>query len=275
MKKLTLFVTNMCNKKCYYCDIPKLTHTRHFNIEESEWILQHIEKLKINRLVITGGEPGLLSLEHIKILSSYFRNKSLQISTNGTFIKNKYQKYFNHIDILQLHSEITFKKEIESYNNINLNKVFFYSINKTNLKNLEDWLEINKNIIIELVPYDDKNNQSHLKLNLNDIKFINKIIQKRINVSENSKNTFRVLEKFYDQHDVFKKLCFSKNYNLLIDLVNHKINKCICSNSRSSSVDLTLENLKNLKNLKFNESSMCNDCLFCIKEYKNYMGKEI
>jgi GT2 family glycosyltransferase len=93
-KHLFLFVTNNCNARCVHC-----FYWRHINIENNEMNLDEYIKLarllqkRINRVVITGGEPFLRD-DLVEICKVFLRDKRIRvinIITNGFLTEKIYR----------------------------------------------------------------------------------------------------------------------------------------------------------------------------------------
>ena len=79
--KLRLILTEKCNWDCSYCDC---RGNDEFNMENFRLDLKVINKhFKYDTVTFSGGEPGLLHRNHIAELFHIFRDKKIQIFTNG------------------------------------------------------------------------------------------------------------------------------------------------------------------------------------------------
>ncbi len=89
-----------CNWNCSYC----IARNNNISYDESE-ILENIEpiKNKLGYVYLSGGEPGILSVDFWDKLFGLTDHK-LSICTNGTFIKNGYHlRYENQIREIIIH----------------------------------------------------------------------------------------------------------------------------------------------------------------------------
>ena len=103
MYTLTFFITERCNRKCEYCDVPTIENPKDIDIELFLKYTPIINNSKIRYITLTGGEPGLLDEETLKII---FDNIScpVNVNTNGTFIeRGYYDRWKNRIKLLSYH----------------------------------------------------------------------------------------------------------------------------------------------------------------------------
>lgn len=88
IKDIEFKLTNKCNLRCLHCaEASDISEEDILNTEEIKKILDKIFKMKIENLVITGGEP--LIRKDIKLLLPYIRdnfNGNVNLMTNGILI---------------------------------------------------------------------------------------------------------------------------------------------------------------------------------------------
>lgn len=90
MKKVILEITHYCNFNCNFCYVMQ-QKDYYFKNEFNFDIIDFLRKIKPTSVLITGGEP-LLSPNFEEIyLEVYKITKRIGISTNGSFIKNKFK----------------------------------------------------------------------------------------------------------------------------------------------------------------------------------------
>lgn len=97
IKQVEIKVTFECNWNCYYC--AENTHCREpidFNL-----VLQNIEKYKDFKIILSGGEPGLLTEAQWKSIFK-IKDSNLELNTNGTFLK-RYPQFVNKFDKINYH----------------------------------------------------------------------------------------------------------------------------------------------------------------------------
>ena len=262
MKKITFFLTEFCDKKCQYCDIPLIKKKKNSDIKN---IKKYIPKIKqqINKnteIRLTGGEIGFLSKETIDYLFNELEN--ITINTNGFFLE-KYPQYIEKCEKIYYHPSTFFSSETKllDYENI----IYQFPV----INNKIDWVEDLLNTIsdetkISLLIFDDKQNtkqkfQEEILNQLEELLWKKKFYEIDLfkNIQLNKKININLL----------RNICSQKSIDLSIDFVNLKIQQCVCSHTFSSSVDLTDENIENFNNLKFIRSEICGSCFHCLKLY--------
>lgn len=264
--KLTLFLTEQCNRKCKYCDIG-ISKTR--NKPSLYYIRKYCEIIakmgEIDTVVFTGGEVGLMSQSILDFLFETLRDKHIHVNTNGTFIKKGYyKKYHKYINDIMYHPVSEINQDIECFPLFPVK--YHFPVHKKNIHLLSDFLDKNSILVKDFnpSPYDMKYETDDFKLNLEDFQKIFDIIHNRRNVSDYSIKVFKKIIRYWDKKEDYRKVCRKTFYDFSIDFINLKIKKCCCSHSLSSSVDLNEENLRNLKDLKFNKSPVCDSCFHFI-----------
>lgn len=256
MKVLTLFINERCNRQCSYCDIPQIKNKSNVNIELIKKYIPYINQSDFDRVVLTGGEIGLLDNKTIELLLSI--EKDIGINTNGLFLKRYWDEYQDKICAVTYHPVSEINEEIKiKYSNPKIH--YLVPVHKNNINFLESFLEQNKEIEFTVSPYDSKHNDENT-LSKDDCQKILQIIRGK-NVNNQTIKTFELILKL--DLDVVRASC-NCNLFMSIDFVRAVINNCVCSHTRSSTVPLTLENFKNISNIKFQQAEMCDTCLSCV-----------
>lgn len=142
MKPISFFVTQQCNQKCDYCDIPDIKNPRSINLElfdkYANIIIDHYSPTEIR---LTGGEIGLLPKDNIDYILTSINSNNIRINTNGLFLERHwdlFEKYkcklgitYHHID---LNSEI-----LKKYHHNKINCMFVIcNDNINNVKKIID-----------------------------------------------------------------------------------------------------------------------------------------
>lgn len=260
MTHLTLFLTELCNNNCEYCDISKIKKRKSLNINILRDYYSLINSSGYHKIVLTGGEIGLLPES---IIAEILNNITIPISinTNGTFIrKNYFDKFYDKIFEIQYHPVTEINKSIKQ---IIIDKKIKYRIpiHKKNIFLLNDFLNKYNDIIFDIAPYDSKSNISGFLLTHEDFILIWDIIKNK-NVTSSTLKTFKILKDFSD-FSILRNRCFNNYYMFpSIDFVNSKIKKCICSHSLSPSIELTKFNFELMKtnNISFTRNDLCSKC---------------
>jgi organic radical activating enzyme len=267
MKYLTLFLTEKCTRSCAYCDIPTIKKKKSLDLVLLRSYYDLINDSSFSKIVLTGGEPGTLSED---ILSEIFNEIRIPISvnTNGEFIKRGYfKKFYDKFVDVQYHPVTEINKRINLFS-LDQKIRYHIPVHKDNIILLPQFLDNYKIVDFEIAPYDSKNGDISRVLDISDFKLIYYIIKDR-NVTNQTKINFRRLSKL-DNIDSFRKACINKfHFFPSIDFVNSRIKKCICSHTRSSSIELNISNFNKLNNgeLKFEKSNLCDYCCMVIEKF--------
>ena len=159
-KKIYIEITNCCNLKCKFC--PQTNRKQEFmNIEKFEEIIRKIHKYTNLVCLHVKGEPLLHNkLEDIlKVLEKY--NLKVNITTNGTLIKEKLEIIKNSKSVRQINFSLHSTTQNEDFNNNYLQNIFesveelkdkIISYRLWNLKDIKN-NDINLNIIKLLEDY--------------------------------------------------------------------------------------------------------------------------
>ena len=93
-------LTNRCNKKCFYCNLPNIS-SKELTAKQIFSIIDELSKLGTQRIGFTGGEPLLRN--DIKEIIDYSHSKGIftGLVSNGSLIKKNLNKLKN-LDLLQL-----------------------------------------------------------------------------------------------------------------------------------------------------------------------------
>jgi len=93
-------LTNRCNKKCFYCNLPNI-NSKELATKQIFSIIDELVNLGTQRIGFTGGEP--LLRENIKEIIDYSRSKGIftGMVSNGSLVKESINKIKN-LDLLQL-----------------------------------------------------------------------------------------------------------------------------------------------------------------------------
>ena len=107
---IVLELTNRCNLKCKYCSIEK------DNIKDMKInIINYIENLKIETLILSGGEP-FLHPNFEEILEKCCKKfKYVGITTNGTLVSEKFITKFSKFDNLTVQVSIDGIEKVHNF----------------------------------------------------------------------------------------------------------------------------------------------------------------
>ncbi|MFH1642420.1 MAG: radical SAM protein [Nanoarchaeota archaeon] len=93
-------LTNRCNKKCDYCNLPNIT-SKELKTKQIISIIEDLSKLGTQRIGFTGGEP--LLRKDIKEIIDFSHDEGIftGMISNGSLV-NKYIQKIKNLDLLQL-----------------------------------------------------------------------------------------------------------------------------------------------------------------------------
>lgn len=280
MSWLSLFLTQKCNRQCNYCDIGQIPikDRKHLDWDLLETFLPLIVKQTMfNKIGLTGGEIGYLNEDQLTFILESLNQKYTIINTNGLFMKRYFEKFYSLIDLFIYHPV----EEIQPFisDMINDEKVIhLFPIHKQNLQLLPQFLETHKQYKISLSPYDSKFDfkDDPYKLSRIDLHYIYKLVCDYDNIV--NKTYFQDLVNIKDDTlKLYRQVCFNRiELYPAIDFVNGLIKKCVCSHTRSSSVELTQSNFLRLLNnaLTFDTMDLCDNCLHII-QYKHALMNHV
>lgn len=274
MNYLTLFLTERCQKDCFYCDIGRMPARRKTDEPLLNKFLPYIAQSDWQNIVLTGGEPALVGETVFSKVLDELKFKHVRVNTNGWLLYHGFfERYYDLINEVQFHpvSEISFNFDVFSDEKI----IYNFPIHKRNIKYLRKFLDTYHNIPIMLTPYDDKIGDPTLSLDTKDCADVYEIIKNRENIKKETITLFRILSNILDP-DFIRNFCSNKIVAYpSIDFVNGRIKKCIKSHTRSDWKPLTIKNFQNLRNLHFEHNEICNNCMLFVKDFEFILRKMI
>lgn len=186
MKRVYLEITNSCNLNCSFCSNPK--GNNYLTLQEIDNYTSQIKKFSNYIYLHVLGEP-LLHKDFEEILNILDRKEmNLQLVTNGTLL-SKYPNILSHKCLRKL------SISIHSINNINVDDLYFETINKL--------INNNTNTSIELRFYSKESLSSKLNDYLDSLK---KQYSFEITAKKNSyrlkNNVYIYFEDFFKWPDI-------------------------------------------------------------------------
>ena len=272
-KKIYIEITNKCNLNCTFCN-PLKRELKEMSVEEFSLIISKIKSFTDYIYLHVKGEPLLHS--HLdEILSICDKeNIKVNITTNGTLLKEKFNILNNHNCIRQinisLHSENNYKNYFENVFDISkqLCGKMFISFRLWTLDNLK--LDNKSTIIVDKI--------------INSYNLSTDVVEK-IKKDKSVKifnNTFVNKENLFDWPDVNKDLningmCYGLDTHIAI-LVNGDVVPCcldangdiVLGNIFKEDLDniLSSELVKNIIEGFKNNKSICKLCKNCNFRYR-------
>jgi len=283
-KRMTLSLSNVCTKNCYYCDFPQFQKTASVasfkNLEKSvkifntEWDM-NTGGLQKYSFRVEGGEPGELPEEVLDFWYSECKVPKYILLSNGEYFKKGYHlKYPDKYSIIMHH--------VLAGSLLDMKKDDFLEIPDYGIK---QYLVVTGNKNFDLVEAAIKkypNKEWHISPET-----ICKSVKRKIDYSLRDKilgliekypqvSDSHVKEQFIQMESVTldQRIMCSNDYSKpYFDARNMKLKRCIASYTNSSEIELTQENfhdiLLNKKPLFPLYDEMCLNCE--IKEiYRDY-----
>lgn len=272
-KKIYIEITNKCNLNCTFCS-PLKRELKEMSVEEFSLIISKIKSFTDYIYLHVKGEPLLHS--HLdEILSICDKeNIKVNITTNGTLLKEKFNILNNHNCIRQLnislHSENNYKNYFENVFDISkqLCGKMFISFRLWTLDNLK--LDNKSTIIVDKI--------------INSYNLSTDVVEK-IKKDKSVKifnNTFVNKDNLFDWPDINKELningmCYGLDTHIAI-LVNGDVVPCcldangdiVLGNIFKEDLDniLSSELVKNIIQGFKNNKSICKLCKNCNFRYR-------
>ena len=286
--RIVLFLSEKCNKNCFYCDIGQNKNQYKIDKESFFTFFPLINKNGMNynyeNYTITGGEPGLVDSD---IFEFFFKEKCkgirTNINTNGLFIENGlFDKFYDKIDKIGLHPYIDIDelpKEIRCDPKI----IIYQPIYKIKIEYIKSFCDNHKNFLINLIPYVQK-----YKLETNDdlqisFEIFNKLIEMTKDIKNLEKTTLQTIKRLSTLSDIGinlnRKFCGNSYNNIVFDFAYKKIWRCPTSKTFTDKKDLTYNNIQLCFEKKLFSSSEfdknCNGCFDCLRYFDYYFNQSL
>lgn len=278
MIKLTLFLTELCNKRCSYCDIAKLQNRKTVSLETLyEYIPIIMDNFHGDTIKLTGGECGLLPTNIMDYLITTLGSRyNLEINTNGKLFNN-YNEYLDEFSVIYYHPVEEINKPFKKIYRDNV--YYQFPIHANNLEYLPTFFNDTCDLKLSLLLYDLKHiDNTEYLLTEENLTYVYELIKDK-DYDVELEEQLRLILKDGLSTDSIRNVCFNKvNIFPSIDLVNKKIDKCICSHTYTNKLELTEKNIRKLfkDNLTFeNQSEVCDNCYLCMRNYKEIINQSI
>lgn len=263
--RYSLFITEWCNKRCSYCDIPKI-HQMDGNTSLIETYLPMIDEHNFQSYTLTGGEPGLS--RNVDLVFDII-TKPIKVNTNGRFIDNGYfYKHYNKIEELGYHISYLPELPVPKEDILRDEKVTLYvPINNKNYKLCGDLAKENPDITFNFIPHIRKrpDDDGSLSLSLYQMKELHKILCDTTNTQSSSLKLIKGLsEECIDDYRLF---CQNSNSRYLFDFARGYIYRCAKSRVRNDKKIMNGENIEKVRQMKLFDKKTylengCEDCYY-------------
>lgn len=260
-KTISFFLTEFCNQKCEYCDIPTIKEPKGIDIKNFKKYMKIINQYTFQWIFLSGGEVGTIDVKDLDIVFSEIKDPII-LFTNGLFIQKKYlDRYRNKIDIVHYHIN-TVNQEIPF--TLKNQDSLVYIITAKNYDQVPKIYEAYKQYPLYFKIY------THKRVDRNDLVVTNEIFQEL--------ETYNIYIEELESWKKFKNLFLNNQgplWNKLqchvaerqIDFVRNRTLDCCISHVWNSSKELTEENLiKVIETTKAEWSPPCDSCIKKIKD---------
>lgn len=266
----SLFLTEKCDKICYYCDIPYNENKLSTNKKLLFKYLPILEKEgNFERYTLTGGEPGLVDDEIFEFIFKTINTKKhpIKINTNGKFFTTGlYDKYKEHINEVGYHPIINPSDEIP-IKYIDKKTILYIPFHRKNMHEIKPLLLKYPNILFNPIPYICKKSFGNKDYIL-DYKHIIEVYKTIKDLPNLTYGTFTsILTKINPKnYDTFRLSCQNSNTRYSFNFVTGFIGRCPESVSLNDKVEMTDDNINKVIKLNlFSKNSTIIDkaCFNC------------
>ncbi len=280
--RYVLFLTEKCNKDCFYCDIGQLENQK----EPDPSLLYHFFPLIngkddiVKKFTLTGGEPALAPVEMLDyIFDTVCKCHIVQVNTNGEFFRKGYfDRWYEKIHYIGYHPSIEVGDDIDPY--IVDKKITIYQpIHRKSLKYIKDMCKRYKEVKFNLIPILTKymfDNWEDYILRKEDYEWLFKELHDLDNIEYST--LFGIYYgSFYDNKtlNMHRQICGNSHIHPTLDFVNKVIRRCPISYTFNDIVPLTDENFIKLMNFNlFRDASYDQSCSMCndvLRYYASYI----
>ena len=257
-KKLSLYLDNVCNLKCGYCNVD-YSKKRTFTDEDLyEWFSKNGDTIDRNSIKLCGGEPTVIYLSIFDFLDKEFKRIFMITNLYDSKIIEKWvERFGNRLDmVVSIHDEVVDTQ----FENILKFKDYIRGINivvsHKNMKTVKNYVErifeIGKRFDINLLPelpYDDSKREFDKEELLTDLNEVLNTFSKHgklyylsnTNIVNNVKNGVTECD-------------FARKVSIFLD---GKISPCVCN----SPFFISFKDVKTPnKNNKYDDCKTCRKC---------------
>lgn len=285
--KCVMRVTEYCNLKCSYCYMDSLNNNYHFeSLETILDVINSLNKLNIDKLIISGGEPFLRPdiFEILKESKKYFKTTIL---TNGSLINKKIAKNLLKIGIdgvsisfESTNADIHDKFRDNSYDSVlNATKLIknqgiptdmSVCVSKNNVNDFINLIKMAEDLKLDSITFEALNpsgrgiNLKNLMLNsLETEKFLDGVYE-YIKIQKPSIKIFM----FYPQWTLWDKNASGCEVGKSLFAIKYNGDVLPCSNLPITLGNILKDNFNEIwnsnlmQNLRCKRNGFCNDCSY-------------
>ena len=279
IKKMAIFLTEQCDKKCTYCDIPKVQDPKPPNKQLLEKYLPIIDQSKaFYHYTITGGEPGLVDEDTWDFIFSTLNYHPIRINTNGKFFdRGYYDKYKDKIWQIGLHVDVGEEIPIQICDE----SVWYYvPVHKKNYTQFIDLVKQHPTLNFSIIPYIHKNldvDYDEFALTKEEYISIYDQIQDISNIAACTKEMINLI-KTTKNIELFRNNCKYNYVQPILDFINGRIGRCVFSYTQNDYLPMNVDNLNELfiGKLDFGDiDTACDICEECFRYFEYYFNNKI
>jgi organic radical activating enzyme len=265
--RFSIFITEVCNLSCEYCDIPLQEKRLDCNKELLLKYLPVLDTYDFECYTLTGGEPGLSSC-----IDDFFNivTKPVKVNTNGVFFKmGYYKKYYDKIQEVGYHAIKNPGEPIPDSPLLREEKVTLYiPFDNYNWIYIPQMVKDNQDIRFNFIPYiRKKKGDSNIRtLTLDNMREL----YKRICIYNNTQSSglaSLINDLDHSKLEMYRKFCQNSNTRYLFDFVKGHIYRCAKSRVHNKRVEMNDENIEKIKTFTLFEKDdimdeACEDCYY-------------
>lgn len=257
-KRLSLYLDNICNLKCSYCNVDYSKKRTFSDQDLLDWFEKNKDMIDMKNIKLCGGEPTLIYKDLFPFLDKF--NYIFMIS--NFYDKGLLEKWIDFFNkrlevVVSLHDEVI-ETQFENINKfidniIGFNLVISYKNIKDSYKYIERIFKLNQDININLLPelpynMDEKEiDYGILKKELNKLLFLFK--------KENKLHLLSNMSIVKNVKDNVMECDFKRKVSIFLD---GKISPCVCNSPFFISFKESDKN--NIKNSKYEDCKKCRKC---------------
>lgn len=263
--RYTIFITELCNWNCDYCDIPARFNKRDGDITLLKKYLPVINNHNVEMFTLTGGEPALSS--HIEYFFDTVSQK-IKVNTNGTFLETGgFDRWYDRISHIGYHA-VKHPGDTLPENKMVYDKktTIYIPFDNHNWHLIPDMVDRYPDVRFNFIPYVGK------KLNVDVSRFVSvdNILKLQIMLRGYGNIDYGIFDNYIINDDTInhhRNFCKNSNTRYLFDFVDGFIYRCPQSRLHNRRVEMNDENVEKAGDMTlFRETDVldgaCEDCYY-------------